>query len=75
LIEIDLAEVTESILASPNNPGEVNILSEAVGSKIKVVFIGSCYVNFDQIPVFVEQVATVDMSSKNCPVSPVERNK
>jgi aconitase B len=45
VIEIDLAEVTEPILACPNDPDDVKILSEVAGAKIDEVFIGSCMTN------------------------------
>ena len=45
VIEIDLAEVTEPILACPNDPDDVKILSEVAGDKIDEVFIGSCMTN------------------------------
>ena len=37
VIEIDLAEVTEPILACPNDPDDVKILSEVAGAKIDEV--------------------------------------
>ena len=45
VIEIDLAEVTEPILACPNDPDDVKLLSEVAGDKIDEVFIGSCMTN------------------------------
>jgi aconitate hydratase 2/2-methylisocitrate dehydratase len=45
IIEIDLAEVTEPILACPNDPDDVKVLSEVAGAKIDEVFIGSCMTN------------------------------
>jgi aconitate hydratase 2/2-methylisocitrate dehydratase len=45
VIEIDLAEVTEPILACPNDPDDVKMLSEVAGDKIDEVFIGSCMTN------------------------------
>ncbi|MDD5177315.1 MAG: bifunctional aconitate hydratase 2/2-methylisocitrate dehydratase [Sterolibacterium sp.] len=45
VIEIDLAEVREPILACPNDPDDVKILSEVAGEKIDEVFIGSCMTN------------------------------
>jgi aconitate hydratase 2/2-methylisocitrate dehydratase len=45
VIEIDLAEITEPILACPNDPDDVKLLSEIAGSKIDEVFIGSCMTN------------------------------
>jgi len=45
VIEIDLAGVTEPILACPNDPDDVKVLSEVAGAKIDEVFIGSCMTN------------------------------
>jgi len=45
IIEIDLAEIKEPILACPNDPDDVKLLSEVSGTVIQDVFIGSCMVN------------------------------
>jgi len=45
VIEIDLAEITEPILACPNDPDDVKTLSEVAGTKIDDVFLGSCMTN------------------------------
>ncbi|WP_260295486.1 bifunctional aconitate hydratase 2/2-methylisocitrate dehydratase [Sedimenticola hydrogenitrophicus] len=45
VIEIDLADVKEPILACPNDPDDVKLLSEVAGEKIDEVFIGSCMTN------------------------------
>ncbi|MFN4326936.1 MAG: bifunctional aconitate hydratase 2/2-methylisocitrate dehydratase [Azonexus sp.] len=45
VIEIDLAEITEPIVACPNDPDDVKVLSEVAGDKIDEVFIGSCMTN------------------------------
>jgi len=45
VIEIDLAEVTEPILACPNDPDDVKLLSDVAGTKIDDVFLGSCMTN------------------------------
>lgn len=45
VIEIDLADVKEPILACPNDPDDVKVLSEVAGTKIDEVFIGSCMTN------------------------------
>ncbi|MDX1398002.1 MAG: aconitase family protein, partial [Oceanospirillum sp.] len=45
VIEIDLDEVKEPILACPNDPDDVKLLSELAGEKIDEVFIGSCMTN------------------------------
>ncbi|MDP1527237.1 MAG: bifunctional aconitate hydratase 2/2-methylisocitrate dehydratase [Rhodocyclaceae bacterium] len=45
VIEIDLADIKEPILACPNDPDDVKVLSEVQGEKIDEVFIGSCMTN------------------------------
>lgn len=45
VIEIDLNEITEPILACPNDPDDVKLLSEVAGVKVDEVFIGSCMTN------------------------------
>jgi aconitate hydratase 2/2-methylisocitrate dehydratase len=45
VIEIDLSEITEPILACPNDPDDVKLLSEVAGTSIQDVFIGSCMTN------------------------------
>lgn len=45
VIEIDLAEITEPILACPNDPDDVKLLSEIQGTPIQDVFLGSCMTN------------------------------
>jgi len=45
VIEIDLADVKEPIVACPNDPDDVKLLSDVAGAKIDEVFIGSCMTN------------------------------
>ena len=45
VIEIDLADIHEPIVACPNDPDDVKTLSEVAGNKIDEVFIGSCMTN------------------------------
>ncbi|MEH6627931.1 MAG: bifunctional aconitate hydratase 2/2-methylisocitrate dehydratase [Motiliproteus sp.] len=45
VIEIDLNDVKEPILACPNDPDDVKLLSDVSGEKIDEVFIGSCMTN------------------------------
>ncbi|VGO09195.1 Aconitate hydratase 2 [plant metagenome] len=45
IIEIDLADVHEPIVACPNDPDDVKTLSDVAGAKIDEVFIGSCMTN------------------------------
>ncbi|MCG7873972.1 MAG: bifunctional aconitate hydratase 2/2-methylisocitrate dehydratase [Candidatus Thiodiazotropha lotti] len=45
VIEIDMSEIKEPLLACPNDPDDVKPLSEIAGTKIDEVFIGSCMTN------------------------------
>jgi aconitate hydratase 2/2-methylisocitrate dehydratase len=45
VIEIDLNEIKEPLLACPNDPDDVKPLSEVAGDNIDEVFIGSCMTN------------------------------
>jgi len=45
VIEIDLAEVHEPLLACPNDPDDIKTLSDVAGTVIDEVFIGSCMTN------------------------------
>jgi aconitate hydratase 2 / 2-methylisocitrate dehydratase len=45
VIEIDLAEITEPLVACPNDPDDIKTLSAVAGDKIDEVFIGSCMTN------------------------------
>jgi aconitate hydratase 2/2-methylisocitrate dehydratase len=45
VIEIDLAEIHEPIVACPNDPDDVKTLSDVAGAVIDEVFIGSCMTN------------------------------
>ena len=44
-IEINLNELQEPVLACPNDPDNVKLLSEVAGTTIHEVFIGSCMTN------------------------------
>ena len=45
IIEIDLNEIREPLLACPNDPDDIKPLSEVSGEKVDEVFIGSCMTN------------------------------
>ncbi|MFT4257826.1 MAG: bifunctional aconitate hydratase 2/2-methylisocitrate dehydratase [Pseudoxanthomonas sp.] len=45
VIEIDLADIHEPIVACPNDPDDVKTLSDVAGARIDEVFIGSCMTN------------------------------
>lgn len=45
VIDIDLSEITEPLLACPNDPDDIKPLSELQGNNVDEVFIGSCMTN------------------------------
>ena len=45
VIDIDLADIHEPIVACPNDPDDVKTLADVAGSPIDEVFIGSCMTN------------------------------
>ncbi|MCP4339387.1 MAG: bifunctional aconitate hydratase 2/2-methylisocitrate dehydratase [Desulfobulbaceae bacterium] len=49
ILDIDLAEITEPILACPNDPDDVRLLSEVAGNKIDEAFIGSCMTHLSHL--------------------------
>ena len=45
VVEINLNELNEPVLACPNDPDNVKLLSEVAGEPVQEVFIGSCMTN------------------------------
>ena len=45
IIEVDLNQIKEPIVAAPNDPDNIKLMSECTGDKIDEVFIGSCMTN------------------------------
>jgi len=45
VLEIDLEQIEEPIVACPNDPDDVKLLSEVSGDKIDEIFVGSCMTN------------------------------
>ncbi len=45
VIEIDLNEIKEPLVAAPNDPDNIKTLSEVAGDPVHEVFIGSCMTN------------------------------
>jgi len=48
VLEIDLAAVTEPLVACPNDPDDVRPLSAISGDPVQEVFVGSCMTNIGQ---------------------------
>ncbi len=45
IIEVDLDQITEPIVAAPNDPDNIKLMSECAGDPVDEVFIGSCMTN------------------------------
>lgn len=45
VLEIDLDTLVEPVLACPNDPDNVKLLSEVAGNTVQEVFVGSCMTN------------------------------
>lgn len=51
VLEVDLDEINEPILACPNDPDDVRPLSEVAGTPIDEAFVGSCMTHLDHLRV------------------------
>jgi aconitate hydratase 2/2-methylisocitrate dehydratase len=49
VLEVDLDQITEPLLAAPNDPDKAVALSEVAGTKIDEVFVGSCMVDISDL--------------------------
>jgi len=45
ILEVNLNEITEPIVAAPNDPDNVKLMSDCAGDRVDEVFIGSCMTN------------------------------
>lgn len=75
IIEIDLAEIKEPILACPNDPDDVATLSEILADSnrphnIDEVFIGSCMTNIGHFRAFGEIMKDTGMSQTKIWMAP-----
>jgi len=79
VIEIDLTEIKEPIIACPNDPDEVKLLSEVAGTRIDDVFIGSCMENIGHFravaEVWRERKANRDVRIWICPPTRIDYHK
>ena len=60
IIEIDLNEIKEPLLACPNDPDDIKPLSLVQGTKIDEVFIGSCMLNIGNFRAAAEVLKQVE---------------
>ena len=45
ILDINMSDITEPLLACPNDPDDIKKLSDVAGTKIDEVFLGSCMTN------------------------------
>ncbi|MDD9890481.1 MAG: bifunctional aconitate hydratase 2/2-methylisocitrate dehydratase [Gammaproteobacteria bacterium] len=60
IIEINLNEIKEPLLACPNDPDDIKPLSEVQGTTIDEVFIGSCMTNIGHFRAAAEVLKQMD---------------
>ncbi|MCM1986137.1 bifunctional aconitate hydratase 2/2-methylisocitrate dehydratase [Methanococcoides seepicolus] len=79
VIEIDLADIKEPILACPNDPDDVKLLSEVAGTTIQDVFIGSCMTNIGHFraaaEIWHDQKFNPDVRTWICPPTRMDQAK
>lgn len=73
VIEIDLDELKEPLLACPNDPDDVRPLSEVAGTAIDEAFIGSCMVHVGHLRTASRLVAGKDYAKGQLWVAPPTR--
>jgi len=62
ILAIDLGQITQPILACPNDPDDVRLLADVAGARIDEVFIGSCMTNIGH---FRAAARILDRSDRN----------
>ncbi|MEM9156662.1 MAG: bifunctional aconitate hydratase 2/2-methylisocitrate dehydratase [Cyanobacteria bacterium P01_F01_bin.33] len=70
IIDIDLNQITEPIVAAPNDPDNIKLLSEVAGDRVDEVFIGSCMTNIGHYRAagkVLEGAGTIDSRLWICP--------
>lgn len=73
VIEIDLNELTEPLLACPNDPDDVRPLSEVAGTAIDDAFIGSCMVHVGHLQTAAKLVEGKEYAKSKLWVAPPTR--
>jgi aconitate hydratase 2/2-methylisocitrate dehydratase len=63
-VEVNLSEIVEPILACPNDPDDVRLLSDVAGTPIDEAFIGSCMTGISHF----YEVAEILKGKRNLPV-------
>jgi len=62
-VKVNLSDIREPILACPNDPDDVRLLSDVAGTPIDEVFIGSCMTGISHF----QKVAEILKGQKNLP--------
>lgn len=77
VLDIDMGELDEPILACPNDPDDVKLLSELQGTKIDEVFIGSCMTHIGHFRALAKIVEGKKAVSKLwvCPPTGMDKDK
>jgi aconitate hydratase 2 / 2-methylisocitrate dehydratase len=63
-LEMDLSAITEPVVACPNDPDDVRLLSDVAGTPVDDVFIGSCMTGISHL----REAARVIAGKKHLPV-------
>ena len=72
VIEINLAEITEPLLACPNDPDDIKPLSAVAGAKVDEAFIGSCQTNIGHFRAAAQLLANSDIPTRLWIVPPTK---
>lgn len=64
VIEINLDDIKEPILACPNDPDDVKLLSEVANTQVDEVFIGSCMMNIGHFRAAAKLLEGKDLSTE-----------
>ena len=70
VIEIDLNDIREPLLACPNDPDDIKPLSEVAGDRIDEVFIGSCMTNIGHFRAAAQLLSEVEAIPTRLWISP-----
>ena len=73
VLEIDLNEITEPLLAAPNDPDDIRPLTDVAQTDIDEVFIGSCMTNIGQFRAAGELLRTAGETKSKLWISPPTR--
>jgi aconitate hydratase 2 / 2-methylisocitrate dehydratase len=63
-LDVDLSAITEPVVACPNDPDDVRLLSDVAGTPVDDVFIGSCMTGISHL----REAARVIAGKKHLPV-------